>query len=344
MFFRNSKKLLPSFIKLNRIYPAQDKVLKLVRQKSLEIADILAGKSNKILLLAGPCSIHNYSEAIKIAEELVKIQTQFPQYFIAMRVCCDKPRTKKDWEGYFNDPDLDGTCDIAKGLTESRRLILDILKLGLPVACEVLNPLNHFAIADLVSYTWIGARTATAPFLRNYASGLSSPIGIKNSNEGDSFVSAINAIDHITHPNIYSGINDDGQLAKIETVGNNLGHLILRGNKSGPNYSEEFVSSAVKELSARNLTTRLVIDCSHGNCEGDYKKQMSVFNNVITRIKSGEKNIAGLMLEVYLQEGKQDSKCRLGTPEALQYLVPNTSATDACISIEQLIQVLTLNK
>ncbi|MEI6420154.1 MAG: 3-deoxy-7-phosphoheptulonate synthase [bacterium] len=337
----NNTNLLPTFNTLKTILPLTAELASFVKVSTEEIKNILAGKSDKILLLTGPCSIHNYSEAIKIAEELVKIQTQFPQYFIAMRVCCDKPRTKKDWEGYFNDPDLDGTCDIAKGLTESRRLILDILKLGLPVACEVLNPLSHFAIADLYSYTWIGARTATAPFLRNYASGLNTPIGVKNSNEGDSFVSAINAIDYITHPSIYSGVNEEGQLAKIETVGNKLGHLILRGNKSGPNYSEEFVTSAVNELTTRNLPTRLVIDCSHGNCEGDYKKQISVFDNVIIRIKNGEKNIAGLMLEVYLQDGKQDSKCRLGTPQALQCLLPNTSATDACISIEQLVQTLT---
>ena len=333
---------LLSFSDLNKILPVTPELASFVNLSTKEIADILVCKSDKVLLLVGPCSIHNYSEAIKITEELVKIQEQFPQYFIVMRVCCDKPRTKKDWEGYFNDPDLDGTCDIANGLTESRRLILDILKLGLPVACEVLNPLNHFAVADLVSYTWIGARTATAPFLRNYASGLNTPIGVKNSNEGDSFVSAVNAIDHIRHSSIYSGINDDGQLSKIETDGNKLGHLILRGNKSGPNYSEEFVTSAIKELTTRNLPTRLVIDCSHGNCEGDYKKQTSVFNNVITRIKNGEKDIAGLMLEVYLQEGKQDSKCRLGTPQALQCLVPNTSATDACISTDQLTQTLSI--
>ncbi|MEI7480527.1 MAG: 3-deoxy-7-phosphoheptulonate synthase, partial [bacterium] len=245
--------LLPTYNELYKILPLTSELVDFVNSSTAEIENILIGKSDKILLLTGPCSIHNYSEAVKIAEELVKIQEQFPQYFIAMRVCCDKPRTKKDWEGYFNDPDLDGTCDIAKGLTESRRLMLEILKLGLPVACEVLNPLNHFAVTDLVSYTWIGARTATDPFLRNYTSGLTTPIGVKNSNEGDSFTSAINAVDHIRHASIYSGINDNGQLAKIETTGNQLGHLILRGNKNGPNYGEDFVSSAVKELSDRKL-------------------------------------------------------------------------------------------
>jgi len=335
--------LLPTHNELNKILPLTPKLVDFVNSSIAEIENILAGKSDKILLLTGPCSIHNFDESIQVAKELVVIQKQFPQYFIAMRVCCDKPRTKKDWEGYFSDPDLDGTCDIAKGLTESRRLMLEIIKLGLPVACEVLNPLNHFAVADLVSYTWIGARTATAPFLRNYASGLVTPIGVKNSNEGDSFTSAINAVDHIRHPSIYSGINDNGQLTKIETVGNQLGHLVLRGNKNGPNYGENFISSTVKELADRKLPTRLIVDCSHGNCEGDYKKQMSVFDNVMSRIKNGEKNIAGLMLEVYLKEGKQDTKCRLGTPEALQYLTPNTSATDACILIEQLAQTLTSN-
>jgi 3-deoxy-7-phosphoheptulonate synthase len=344
MINNNIKKVetLPTFNQLKESFPLSSKSEETVQRGKEEVVKILLGEDNRFLVIAGPCSIHSYEEAIEIANSLNVLKEKYKdKIVILMRVCLDKPRTKKDWCGFFNDPSLDGTCDISSGYKEGRRLMSEITEMGLPIACELLTPANFNMIKDFVSYAWVGARTITSPETRNASTGLSIPVGIKNSNKDDSISDVLNAMDFIRQPSIFPTISDDGIFSKIETLGNLNTNLILRGGKSGPNYQTENVTGFVEDLNKLNLPNKIIVDCSHGNCEGDYKKQIDVVDYLIKERGSGvSNNVVGIMIESYIDGGKQNKDLKLGKIDSKEKIEPRLSLTDACISESDLEKVL----
>ena len=344
MINNNIKKVetLPTFNQLKEIFPLNDKSEETIQRGQEEVINILSGKDNRLLVIAGPCSIHSYEESIEIANNLNLLREKYKdKIVILMRVCLDKPRTKKDWCGFFNDPNLDGTCDISLGYKNGRKLMKEITEMGLPVACELLTPANFNMIKDFVSYAWVGARTITSPETRNASTSLIIPVGIKNSNKDDGISDVLNAMDFIRQPSVFPGINNDGILSRIETFGNLNTNLILRGGESGPNYITEKVSGFVQELKSRGLPDKIIVDCSHGNCEGNYHKQLKVLEYLIDqRVRELNPNVVGVMIESYLDEGKQDKGLKLGEPGSREKVKPRLSATDACISESDLEDAL----
>ena len=282
--------------------------------------------------VVGPCSIHNYDDAIEYAKRLAFLKKKYDRHLlIIMRVYFEKPRTTVGWKGFINDPDLNNTFNVNKGLREARRLLVAINAMGLPCGCEMLDPFTPQYFDDLVSWAAIGARTCESQIHRQLVSGLSMPTGFKNTTSGN-VQSALDGIRAASIEHVFFGINDDGENCMIHTTGNKNTHLILRGSTSGPNYFKEFVESCPCD--------NIVIDCSHGNSCKNYKNQGKVFMNVLNqmkeeRSKKGNKirKIIGIMLESNLEEGKQ-------AIELVASLKPGISVTDACISIEETTTLL----
>jgi 3-deoxy-7-phosphoheptulonate synthase len=252
-----------------------------------------------------------------------------------MRVYFEKPRTTIGWKGLINDPHLDGSYDINTGLRRARNLLSYLATRGIPSATELLDPIVPQYIADLISWTAIGARTTESQTHREMASGLSMPIGFKNGTDG-SFSTAINAMQSASKSHHFLGVNDQGYASIVNTTGNPDGHIVLRGGSKGVNFENQHVKSISSELKEGNLPYKVMIDCSHGNSNKDYRKQSDVLKNVANQIKNGEKNILGVMLESHLKEGNQ----KLSNRKDLEY---GTSITDACINIDttkNLLQIL----
>ena len=335
---------LPTFNTLKDLIPLSDVAQKTVEDGRTNVTNILRGHDKRLLVIAGPCSIHNRSEALEIASKMSILAKKYQdKIVIVMRVCLDKPRTKKDWCGFLNDPKLDGSHDISYGYRNGRKLMSEILEMGLPIACELLTPVNFHIVSDMVSYAWVGARTVASPETRNASSGLSVPVGIKNPNGSDNLADALNAMEFVTQPGVFPGPDDDGVFCRILTRGNPNPNLILRGGKSGPNYKGEFILKFVQELRDRKLPDKIVVDCSHGNCEGDHKKQLEVFKYLIDQKAGGlNPNVVGVMIESYLDEGKQDKGLKLGEPGSKEKVKPRLSVTDACISESDLENALAM--
>lgn len=325
---------LPCFNSLSREIPLTPKARSLVLESRRIIEDIIIGRDPRQLLIVGPCSVHNTKEVLEIADLISSIMTQKQdKYYLVMRACFDKPRTKKDWPGFMSDPHLDGTYDFAEGYRQIRRLYGDILELGVPIACEMLDIDHYNIVSDMVSHAWIGARTVGSPVTRINASGITAPVGVKNSNSHDNIEGTINALDVITQSNVMSCAGDDGYHSRIPSKGNKFAHVILRGGKSGPNYNKRSVKKVRSELRDAGFIDRVLIDCSHGNANGDYKKQIQIFKNLAGRLQKGEEGIIGMMLEVYLEGGKQSVK--LGVTDAKKFIVPGLSVTDKCLSFSE---------
>lgn len=322
---------LPSFNELSTEIPLSIKAKKLVLESREIIQNIIMGVDRHKLIIFGPCSIHNPDETVELARLIAELNAvKQNEFYIVMRVCFDKPRTKKDWPGYMPDPHLDGTFDTVYGYKTTRQIILDILELGVPIACEMLD-INHYnVVSDMVSYAWVGARTVASPVTRINASGITAPIGIKNSNTKDTFDDVVNALDVITKPGVFSCAGDDGYHSRISTKGNDYAHAILRGGKRGPNYRSHHVDEIRKELKSAGFIDRVLIDCSHGNSNGNYKRQVDIFKNIMRRIKKGENGIIGVMMEVYLDGGQQ--KVKLGISGVAKQIMPRISVTDKCLS------------
>ena len=244
-----------------------------------------------------------------------------------MRVYFEKPRTTVGWKGLINDPHLDGSYDINTGLRLARSLLLDLARDGIPTATELLDPVVPQYIADLISWTAIGARTTESQTHREMASGLSMPIGYKNGTDGTATI-AINAMQSASRPHHFLGINRDGKASIVSTTGNPDGHLVLRGGKSGTNYHLEAVTEVAKELSQAGLVDRLMVDCSHDNSKKDYRRQAEVLRDVVAQVREGSTSIMGVMLESHLVEGNQKLSSDLST------LTYGQSITDACIDID----------
>ncbi len=298
------------------------------------IQRILSGEDARFLVIAGPCSIHDETAALDYARRLKALADELSDRLcVVMRVYFEKPRTTVGWKGLINDPHLDGSFDIDTGLRLARRLLLSIADMGLPVATEFLDPITPQYISDLVSWASIGARTTESQTHRQMASGLSMPVGYKNSTNGNLQV-AIDAFRAAQQPHAFVGIDHDGRTVVVHTRGNPWGHLALRGGTGQPNYDAQAVSEAGRALAAAGLPSALVVDCSHANSEKQPERQEIVWNNVLQQRAGGDRSLVGLMLESHLRPGKQ----KLGDdPSTLEYGV---SITDACIGWDKTEELL----
>ena len=312
--------------------PAQDAHLTLVRESRAAVARVLAGQDDRLLVIVGPCSIHDHEQAMAYAR-LLKAQADAlaDDVLVVMRVYFEKPRTTVGWKGYINDPHLDGSFAINEGLEKARALLLDVVGLGLPVGTEFLDLLSPQFISDLVSWGAIGARTTESQSHRQLASGLSCPVGFKNGTDGSVKIAA-DAVMAAAAPHAFMGMTKMGQAAIFETRGNSDCHLILRGGKQ-PNYSAADVQAACDVLRGAGLREAVMVDVSHANSSKQHRKQIEVAQDVAAQVAGGDARIIGLMIESHLNEGRQDIV-------AGQALARGVSVTDACIGFEQTVPVL----
>ena len=312
--------------------PATPAHLALVESSRHAISSVLHGQDDRLVVVVGPCSIHDHDQAIDYARRLKAEADRHAQdLIVVMRVYFEKPRTTVGWKGYINDPHLDGSFAMNEGLAMARQLLLDVLDIGLPVATEFLDLLSPQFISDLVTWGAIGARTTESQSHRQLASGLSCPVGFKNGTDGGVRVAA-DAVVASMAPHAFMGMTKMGQAAIFETRGNRDVHIILRGGKA-PNYSAADVDAACQVLEASGLAPQVMVDVSHANSSKQHQKQIEVAHDVAGQIAAGDYRIMGLMIESHLHEGRQDLKP--GQP--LQYGV---SITDACIGFEQTVPVL----
>lgn len=292
-----------------------------------EIEDILVGESDRLLVIAGPCSIHSAEAAEHYADWLVSQREMFGDSLeIVMRAYMEKPRTELGWKGLMNDPKLDETFDLNLGVVLVRLLASKILDMGVPIAMERLNTRTPQYLNGLVSYDAIGARNTTDQNAREYASGSSSPVGFKNTPEG-SIVAAVEAVKAARSPHVFPGTAADGRSMQVQTTGNPYTHVILRGSQTGPNYSSEYVQQVKELMEGKRLTPALLIDTSHGNSQKDYTKQPEVVEYVAEMLALGEAAIKGVMIESNIVAGSQ----RLADPSDLVY---GQSITDGCIDLD----------
>jgi 3-deoxy-7-phosphoheptulonate synthase len=308
--------------------PTPDAVNAMVAHSRERIIRILRQEDPRLLVVIGPCSIHDEKSAREYATRLSKLQKEFAgQMEIVMRVYFEKPRTTIGWKGLINDPHLDGSQDIETGLQIARKLLLDITGLGLPTATEFLDPIVPQYIADLISWAAIGARTTESQTHREMASGLSMPVGLKNGTDGSLQV-AIDAMGAARHPHSFLGINEDGVTSIVRTTGNPHAHVVLRGGRAKTNYDAESIRAAEEKLISEKLPPVLMVDCSHANSEKEFAKQEAVWRSVIQQKIEGTHSLIGLMVESHLHEGNQP------IPKNLQSLRYGVSITDSCISWE----------
>jgi 3-deoxy-7-phosphoheptulonate synthase len=305
----------------------------LVEQSRTAIADILHGRDDRLLIVVGPCSIHDHDQAIEYARQLKTAADALKDdLLIVMRVYFEKPRTTVGWKGYINDPRLDGSFRINEGLRRARQLLLDISNLGLPTATEFLDLLSPQYIADLVAWGAIGARTTESQSHRQLASGLSCPIGFKNGTDGGVQIAA-DAIVAARASHAFMGMTKMGMAAIFETRGNDDAHVILRGGKKGPNYDSASVEESCAVLRQAGLREQVMIDCSHANSGKSHLRQVDVAQDLAQQLAQGENRIMGVMVESNLEEGRQDLK-----PDVP--LRRGVSITDACLSWIQTEPVL----
>jgi 3-deoxy-7-phosphoheptulonate synthase len=308
--------------------PAPDAVNAMVARSRERVIRILRREDPRLLVVVGPCSIHDEKSALEYATRLSRLQKEFAgRMEIVMRVYFEKPRTTIGWKGLINDPHLDGSQDIETGLHIARRLLLDITGLGLPTATEFLDPIVPQYIADLVTWAAIGARTTESQTHREMASGLSMPVGLKNGTDGSLQV-AIDAMGAARHPHSFLGINEDGVTSIVRTMGNPHTHVVLRGGRAKTNYDAESIRAAEQKLISEKLPPVLMVDCSHANSEKKFAKQEDVWRSVVQQRIEGTQSLIGLMVESHLNEGNQP------IPRNLQDLRYGVSITDSCIGWE----------
>lgn len=328
-----SEKVMITPAELKAKLPISEQALSYIGQARHTISDIIQRKDHRLLVICGPCSIHDIDAAKEYATRLKKLHDEYSDsLYIVMRVYFEKPRTTVGWKGFINDPHLDGSFDIEEGLHKARELLCWLAELELPLATEALDPISPQYLAELFSWSAIGARTTESQTHREMASGLSMPVGFKNGTDGN-LGTAINALKAAAESHAFMGINQEGQVALLVTQGNPDGHVILRGGKH-PNYDSVNVSLAEKAMVAAGLAPSLVVDCSHGNSNKDYSLQPLVTENVVHQIQEGNQSILGIMLESHLFEGNQSSE----QPRSeMRYGV---SITDACIDWDTTAELL----
>jgi len=314
--------------------PITPAIAKVVASARARIRNILNGSDRRLLVVVGPCSIHDVKAAREYAEKLAQFRDGVSDALeIVMRVYFEKPRTTVGWKGLINDPHLNGTFDINYGIRMARGLLLDVANLDLPSATELLDPIVPQYLADLISWTAIGARTTESQTHREMSSGLSMPVGFKNGTDGSIDV-AINALLSARQPHRFLGVNNEGRASIVTTTGNPDGHIVLRGGKQGPNYDKVHVEAIANRLSDRKLLPYMMVDCSHDNSGQDYNLQPTVLQDIAEQVRNGSEHIVGIMLESHLNRGKQPLK-------ELAKLEYGKSITDGCINFETTVDVLT---
>ncbi|APE33099.1 3-deoxy-7-phosphoheptulonate synthase [Nocardia mangyaensis] len=308
------------------VHQITDELADTVRSGRKATVDVLNGDDDRLMVIVGPCSVHDPVAALDYARKLAaKAEELGDRLHVVMRVYFEKPRTTLGWKGLINDPHLDGSFDVNTGLGIGRKVLVDITALGLPVACEFLDPITPQYIADLVSYGAIGARTAASQVHRQLSSALSMPVGIKNGTDGDVQV-AVDGVRAAAASHVFPGTDLDGRSALIRTSGNPDCHVILRGGSNGTNYDAASVAEAKLRLEKSSLAQRVVVDASHGNSNKDHNRQVDVVTDIADRLAAGEQGVVGVMLESFLVAGRQD--LTLGKSAELTY---GQSITDACI-------------
>ncbi len=308
--------------------PASDASLQTVLAGRAAARRILQREDSRLLVVVGPCSIHDPEAALDYARRLAALRVELAdRYEIVMRVYFEKPRTTVGWKGLINDPHLDDSCDLAHGLALARKLLLDITALGLPTATEFLDPIIPQYIADLISWSAIGARTTESQTHRELASGLSMPVGFKNGTDG-SVQTAIDAMKSSRSPHSFLGIDQDGSTSIVKTTGNPHCHVVLRGGRDGANYEAPHVLTAIEKLRKAGMPDAIMIDCSHANSGKDPARQHLVWESLLAQRAAGGSTIIGAMLESNIHFGAQPSE---NGPSSLKYGV---SITDACLDWE----------
>lgn len=319
---------------LRQVFPLSAESGNCVSSSRAAINRILRGEDKRLMVVVGPCSIHDPKGALEYAERLAALSKEVSEeLLLIMRVYFEKPRTTVGWKGLINDPDMDGSHLISKGLGIARGLLCKVTGMGLPVATEMLDPISPEYLADLLSWGAIGARTTESQTHRELASGLSFPIGFKNGTDGNLQI-AIDAMKAALHPHSFLGVNRDGLTSIIQTTGNPDVHMVLRGGSNKPNYAPADIAKAEEMLTKAGLTPTVMVDCSHGNSEKKYDRQPLVMQSVVDQIEAGNRSISGVMIESYLKEGNQPM------PKDLSTLAYGVSITDSCISWETTEQTL----
>jgi 3-deoxy-7-phosphoheptulonate synthase len=328
-------KALPSPRAIKTKLPITDQAAALVVETREAIRRILHGQDReRLLVIVGPCSIHDQEAAYEYAARLKPIADALrDRLLIVMRTYFEKPRTTVGWKGLINDPHLDGTCDIATGMELARTILLTINQSGMPCATELLDPISPQYIADLISWTAIGARTTESQTHREMASGVSMPVGFKNGTEGSLQV-AVNAMTSARTPHHFVGINAEGQTSIIRTTGNPDRHIVLRGGGGKTNYDVENVATAEAAVAGEGIARPIMIDCSHDNSSKDHRRQGLVAREVLRQFRDGRQSIMGLMLESNLNPGKQTWKQGIS-------LAYGVSITDACLGWDETAALLT---
>ena len=324
------RRKVPAPYELVNKFPINDEISKLVYGTRNEISQILHGKDDRLFIVVGPCSIHDPLSALEYAEMLADANKKFNEnLLIIMRVYFEKPRTTVGWKGLINDPDINETFDIAKGVEIARKLLIDIASIGLPAGTEFLDPISPQYVTDIISWGAIGARTAESQIHRELASGLSCPIGIKNGTMGG-LKAAIDGIQAANHSHVFLGATKEADIAMLKTAGNNDAHIILRGGKE-PNYDKESVENTLIALREAEVNESIMIDASHGNSQKKFKQQIPVVKSISDQIISGNSYIKGVMIESHLNEGNQKIS------DKLKY---GQSITDACMGWDDTLSCL----
>ena len=324
------RKKVPAPYELVNKYPINDEISKLVYGTRNEISQILHNKDDRLFVIVGPCSIHDPKSAIEYAEMLSNENKKYNEnLLVIMRVYFEKPRTTVGWKGLINDPDINETYNIAKGVEMARKLLIDIADLGLPAGTEFLDPISPQYVTDIISWGAIGARTAESQIHRELASGLSCPIGIKNATNGG-LKAAIDGIQAANHSHVFLDATKEADIAMLKTAGNNDTHIILRGGKV-PNFDKESVEQTLTALKEAEVNESIMIDASHGNSQKKFKQQIPVIESICQQITEGNNNIKGVMIESHLNEGNQK------ITEKLNY---GQSITDACMGWEDTVMCL----
>lgn len=326
---------------LKEKFSMDDEVRKVIFQGREAIRNILDSKDDRLLVIMGPCSVHDPKAAIEYAEKIKKISDDVKnEVFVVMRVYFEKPRTTIGWKGLITDPQIDGKDDMPTGLLTARKLLLDVARIGLPCGTEFLDPIVPQYISDLISWAAIGARTTESQTHRQMASGLSMPVGFKNSTNGNIQV-AVDAMQSAISMHSFLGIDDQGRTSVVRTKGNSWGHIILRGGHNLTNYDPTAIADAVSKLQSTNLKPTLMVDCSHANSGKKFERQEVVWKSILEQRAQGNKNLVGMMLESNLFEGNQKLPKTLDehTFSELKYGV---SITDACVGLKQTEELLHL--
>jgi 3-deoxy-7-phosphoheptulonate synthase len=316
---------LPTPSEIKTEYPLALRAADTVVAGRKQIEHVLARRDPRHLMIVGPCSVHNLEDALTYAERLRALAGQVRErILLVMRVYFEKPRTSLGWKGLIYDPELDNSAKIALGLRLARKIMLEIVSMGVLTASELLDPVIPQYITDLLCWAAIGARTVESQTHRQMASGLSMPIGVKNSTDGNVAV-AIHAIKTAASPHTFIGIMEDGRVGVFHTRGNPFGHLVLRGGHNGPNYGTEYIAFARELMRKARITPNIVVDCSHDNSRKQPERQIDVMRDAIRQIIAGDRDIVGTMLESNLIGGRQN------IPKDLRDLKPGVSITDACM-------------